>query len=99
MGSGENITASKDDVLAGYITMDELSEQTGWSKRTIQRRHAMREGPPRVKVGRLILYNTNAVRIWLESNTEAMPDKCQPSLDIKKALMSKKRLLTKMPLK
>lgn len=88
-------TASNEDVLAGYITIDEFAEQINRSKRTVQRLHSARKGPKRIKIGSLILYHADAVRAWLESNTQIAPEHHLPSLDIKKAILLKKRGLTR----
>ena len=71
--SGESISVSPTNpqsdpaVLAGFLRRDELAKQLGLSPRTIDRWHALREGPPRVNVGRTILYNVQSVREWLQS--------------------------------
>lgn len=52
-------------VLEGYLRREELAEQFGLSPRTIDRWEALRKGPPRVCVGRTILYNIQSVREWL----------------------------------
>jgi transcriptional regulator with XRE-family HTH domain len=54
-------------VLEGYLRREELAEQFGLSPRTIDRWEALRMGPPRVSVGRTILYNIHSVRDWLLS--------------------------------
>jgi predicted DNA-binding transcriptional regulator AlpA len=57
-------------VLAGYLRRDELAQALGISPRTIDRWQALREGPPRVHVGRTILYNIESVRDWLRSREQ-----------------------------
>lgn len=54
-----------------YLTVDELSTMLGRSTRTLFRWHARRNGPPRTKVGSLILYRRAAVESWLQSNEVA----------------------------
>lgn len=54
-------------VLEGYLRREELAEQFGLSPRTIDRWEALRKGPPRVCIGRTILYNVQSVREWLLS--------------------------------
>lgn len=51
-----------------YLTVEELSKLLGRSTRTLFRWHARREGPPRTKVGSLILYRRTAVDNWLQRN-------------------------------
>jgi predicted DNA-binding transcriptional regulator AlpA len=57
-------------VLEGYLRREELAEQFGLSPRTIDRWEALRKGPPRVCVGRTILYNIESVREWLLSREQ-----------------------------
>ena len=52
-------------ILAGYLRREELARQFGISTRTVDRWEAMRMGPPRIAVGRTILYNIESVREWL----------------------------------
>jgi predicted DNA-binding transcriptional regulator AlpA len=58
-------------VLEGYIRSQELADQLGLSPRTIHRWEALRKGPPRVCVGRTILYRVDSVREWLLSIEQA----------------------------
>src|ERR1700731_760187 len=54
-------------VLDGYLRREELAQQFGLSPRTIDRWEAQRKGPPRVHVGRTILYHVDSVRQWMRS--------------------------------
>jgi predicted DNA-binding transcriptional regulator AlpA len=54
-------------VLDGFLRREELAQQLGLSSRTIDRWEALRIGPPRVCVGRTILYQIQSVREWLIS--------------------------------
>jgi predicted DNA-binding transcriptional regulator AlpA len=54
-------------ILEGFLRREELAKQLNLSPRTIDRWQASREGPPRVHVGRTILYNVQSVREWLQS--------------------------------
>src|ERR1017187_10466731 len=63
-------------VLEGFLRREELAHQLGLSPRTIDRWEALRMGPPRVSVGRTILYNIESVREWLVSQErQAFPAK------------------------
>lgn len=63
-------------VLEGFLRREELAEQFGLSPRTIDRWEALRKGPPRVSIGRTILYNIQSVREWLVSQErQAFPAK------------------------
>jgi predicted DNA-binding transcriptional regulator AlpA len=57
-------------VLEGFLRRDELAQQLGLSPRTIDRWESLRQGPPRVSVGRTILYNIQSVREWLLSREQ-----------------------------
>ena len=56
------MTANKD-----YFTTAELSHMLGRSPRTLHRWHANRQGPPRTKIGTLIVYRKSAVESWLHA--------------------------------
>lgn len=55
------------NVLAGYLTKAELAQQMRKSSRTLDRWETSRAGPPRVVLGKTILYNVEHVRDWLQS--------------------------------
>ncbi len=48
-----------------YYTQAGLAKSLRYSVRTLHRKHARREGPPRITRGRLILYRVDAVNEWL----------------------------------
>jgi predicted DNA-binding transcriptional regulator AlpA len=52
-------------VLEGYLTKPELAAQLRKSPRTLDRLERLRIGPPRTKIGRLILYRRESVQAWL----------------------------------
>ena len=54
-------------LLGEYLRREELAEQLGVSTRTIDRWHSLRNGPPRIAIGRTILYNLDSVRDWLQA--------------------------------
>jgi predicted DNA-binding transcriptional regulator AlpA len=57
-------------ILDGFLRREELAQQLGLSARTIDRWEALRIGPPRVCVGRTILYDVESVREWLRSREQ-----------------------------
>jgi predicted DNA-binding transcriptional regulator AlpA len=63
--------SSKHLLLDGYLRREELAHQLCVSARTIDRWQTLRCGPPRVTIGRTILYNLDSVRQWLRSNEES----------------------------
>ncbi len=54
-------------LLENYMTTEELAVELGNSPRTINRWHVRRIGPPRICIGRMVLYRRDAVREWLAS--------------------------------
>lgn len=54
-----------------HFTKDELARELGRSTRTLDRWHTERIGPPRAKIGALILYPKARVFDWLERQAEA----------------------------
>jgi predicted DNA-binding transcriptional regulator AlpA len=52
------------------MTPDELARELGICKRTLDRWHASRSGPPRVTIGRRPLYRREAVTQWLRRREE-----------------------------
>jgi len=65
-------TSSKQLLLDGYLRREELAQQLGVSPRTIDRWQTSRCGPPRVAIGRTILYSTASVREWLQSKESSL---------------------------
>jgi hypothetical protein len=57
-------------LLGNFVRRDQLATELGVSGRTLSRWQALRRGPPRVCVGRMILYDVEAVRAWLRSKEE-----------------------------
>ncbi len=54
--------------LANYMTPTKLGEMLGVSERTLGRWHAMRIGPPRISIGKLIFYRRIEIEKWLVEN-------------------------------
>ncbi len=65
MGSSRANGGDQSPLAGAYVTPDVLAEQLGISMRTLYRWHAERRGPPRVKLGNMILYRVTAVHEWL----------------------------------
>lgn len=53
---------------ADLLTPDEVADELETTRRTIDRWHSRRIGPPRIKVGRKVYYRREAVRDWLLAN-------------------------------
>ena len=56
-----------ENLLAGYLTHEELADQLDVSTRTIDRWRRLREAPPVTRVGKRLLYRRAAVEAWLAS--------------------------------
>jgi len=57
-------------IVGEYMEPPELSRDLDISKRTLDRWHRQRIGPPRTVIGRTILYRRTAVQDWLRSREE-----------------------------
>lgn len=51
-----------------HLRLSQVAEMLNVSNRTLNRWHALRLGPSRVKVGRTILYRKKAIEQWLAAN-------------------------------
>jgi hypothetical protein len=61
-------------VLEGYLTPTQLAAQLGCCEKTLARWHAARSGPPRVTIGRRLLYRRVAVADWLQRQEKNFDD-------------------------
>ena len=52
-------------LLADYLTIAELAGELGVTVRTVRNWEARGGAPPRVKIGRRVLYHRQGVRHWL----------------------------------
>lgn len=52
--------------LAEFYSASEVARILGVKETTLGRWHAARRGPPRIKVGNLILYRKAAFAVWLQ---------------------------------
>lgn len=50
-----------------YLTAARLAEILGVTCRTLHRWDALRVGPPKIKIGRTVLYDAAKIPTWLES--------------------------------
>jgi hypothetical protein len=58
---------SSSSLLSEYLTKAQLAKELRKSERTLDRWHNLRIGPPRVIIGRTVLYRIDAVLDWLKS--------------------------------
>jgi predicted DNA-binding transcriptional regulator AlpA len=71
--------ATQAPITAEFMEPQELAKELGKSERTLHRWHVERVGPPRVVVGRMVLYRRASVLEWLRSREEAQPRSRQRS--------------------
>jgi hypothetical protein len=74
----QNTTTARDCdyiEIAGkrYLTQPGLARQVKKTERTVARWDALRIGPPKIKVGRLTLYDPDKIQNWLAEHEEARP--------------------------
>jgi predicted DNA-binding transcriptional regulator AlpA len=67
-------------LLEGYLSKDELAANLGKGIRTLDRLERQKQGPPRIKIGRLILYRVDSVRNWLVSREQKSRRKSEKPL-------------------
>jgi predicted DNA-binding transcriptional regulator AlpA len=58
-------------VPGGFLRREELARQLGLSLRTIDRWQPLRQGPPRVSMGRTVQHTIQSVSEWLTSKEPA----------------------------
>ena len=70
--------ATGESLFSGYINSKEFCRLIGQIRggraivrRTLERWHSLRIGPPRVRVGRTVLYKVEDVRAWLEEQSSS----------------------------
>jgi predicted DNA-binding transcriptional regulator AlpA len=59
-----------EQLLSDYLDKDEAAAALGICGRTLDRWHAINEGPPRVTMGRRILYRRSSIAAWLASREQ-----------------------------
>jgi hypothetical protein len=63
----EDETPHTDQVLAGYMTAEELAAELDMAVITLALWRMRQKGPPYVTVGRKILYSRTTVKEWIAS--------------------------------
>ncbi len=64
----DTTSAAASDFLNEYFTEKQLALALDRDIRTLRRWDAERTGPPRIRVGRKILYRKSAIAHWLAQN-------------------------------
>jgi predicted DNA-binding transcriptional regulator AlpA len=57
-------------VLTDFLTPAELASELRVCQRTLDRWNMLGEGPPRVTVGRRVLYRRSSITAWLASREQ-----------------------------
>jgi len=66
----DGILPKQETLLDGYLRKAQLAQELGQSPRTLDRWETLRIGPPRVVIGRTILYRRDSVLEWLKSREQ-----------------------------
>ncbi|MCC5993957.1 MAG: helix-turn-helix domain-containing protein [Rhodobacteraceae bacterium] len=61
------------NLLAGWISREDLAEELMVKPDTLARWEARREGPPCMRIGRKVYYRQSSVRDWLLSREQSQP--------------------------
>jgi hypothetical protein len=64
--SSESVVVPACNFFDDYLNEEQFAAGVGRDLRTIRRWHALRIGPPRIKLGKKILYRKSSVALWLE---------------------------------
>lgn len=70
---------SSNTIADDLLTFEELAAELNVTPRTIQRWHARRKGPPRIRMGGRIYFRAGAVRAWILEQEQAEPRSPVPS--------------------
>ena len=70
--SGETRAAPL-NLLADWISREDLAEELMVKPDTLARWEAKREGPPCMRIGRKVYYRQSSVRDWLLSREQSQP--------------------------
>lgn len=65
--------AATQDLLAGWVSRDQLAQELMVTADTLSRWEARREGPPCMRVGRKVFYRRSSVEDWLLSREQSQP--------------------------
>ena len=61
------------NLLADWISREDLAEELMVKPDTLARWEAKREGPPCMRIGRKVFYHQSSVRDWLLSREQSQP--------------------------
>ena len=61
------------NLLADWISREQLARELGYSRDTLARWEARRTGPPCTRIGRKVLYRRSSVEAWISSQEQGQP--------------------------
>jgi predicted DNA-binding transcriptional regulator AlpA len=59
------------ELLADFFTKGQLANELGCAPATLDRWERLKKGPPKTKIGQLVLYRRADVAAWLAAAAEA----------------------------
>lgn len=70
--SDESLQIVMDNLLADFLTQDEVAAELKLCERTLDRWRRLGEGPPITKLGRRVLYRRSSLQAWLCSQEQSI---------------------------
>ena len=67
------------DLLADWISREQLARALGLTADTLSRWEARRQGPPCTRIGRKTFYRRTAIQEWIRAQEQAHPVRKTPS--------------------
>ena len=61
-------------LLSDYLTPTECAAELGINSRTLDRWHRLNDAPPRLKLGRRVMYRKQSVAAWLRSREQGVDE-------------------------
>ncbi|RZU98782.1 helix-turn-helix transcriptional regulator [Spiribacter vilamensis] len=55
------------------ISLQTFAEEMGVTRRTVERWHAQRIGPPRIKIGKQVFYRRESISDWIIAHEQTEP--------------------------
>ena len=68
-----DVSTEPPDLLADWVSREELARALGLTADTLARWEARRQGPPCTRIGRKTFYRRAAVQDWIRAQEQAHP--------------------------
>ena len=68
-----DVAAEPPDLLADWVSREELARALGLTADTLARWEARRQGPPCTRIGRKTFYRRAAIQDWIRAQEQAHP--------------------------